>query len=68
MFELLKLERNKIIEEQKRILNEVRTGQLIREPILTWQVNNLTNYFYKQSDSVQIEGAHWRLALSYFKK
>jgi len=36
--------------------------------MLVWSVHNLTNYFYKQSDSIQIEGAHWRLALSYFKK
>jgi hypothetical protein len=30
-------------------------------------VNSLTNCFYKQSGTFQIEKAQWRLAVSYFK-
>jgi hypothetical protein len=35
--------------------------------MLTWNVNNLSNCFYKQSDTFLVEQAQWRLAVSYFK-
>lgn len=68
VFELLRLEKEKIVkmEEEKKLENEKRNVH--REPLLVWSVDNLTNYFYKQSDSIHIQGAFWRLALSYFKK
>ena len=68
VFELLKLEKEKIIREEKVKRQQLVNQNVRKEPLLVWSVNNLTNYFYKQSDSIQIEGAHWRLALSYFKK
>ena len=68
VFELLKLEKVRIIEEEIRIRQEAHEKDSPKEPMLVWTVQNLTNYFYKQSDSIHIEGAHWRLALSYFKK
>lgn len=54
-------------EEELQRQKEATTG-ILREPLLVWSVNNLTNYFYKQSESIYISGSHWRLALSYFKK
>ena len=68
VFELLKLEKERIIEEELQIRQRELETNSPKEPMLVWSVHNLTNYFYKQSDSIQIEGAHWRLALSYFKK
>ena len=70
VFELLKIEKDRIMElhykqEAARAQND-NTAQ--SDNLLTWSVSNLTNYFYKQSDSIHIQGAAWRLALSYFKK
>lgn len=39
-----------------------------RQPILTWNVQSLSNCFYKQSDTFSVEGAQWRLAASFFKQ
>jgi len=64
----LKLEKERIAAEQKQILQSIIDGTYVREPLLTWSVSGLTNYFYKQSNAVQIQSAQWRLALSYFKK
>lgn len=68
VFELLKLEKAKIIKNdaEERARDALRKNP--KEPLLVWSVDSLTNYFYKQSDSIHIQGAHWRLALSYFKK
>lgn len=60
IFELITLERQDVIDS-----NRVNKPLI---PILTWTVANLTNCFYKQSDTFQIEGAQWRLAVSYFKQ
>jgi len=57
VFELIKLEKEKINVEQKILLDDIVNSRVIREPILTWSVKHLTNYFYKQSNSIQIQGA-----------
>ena len=61
-FELLNRERGKIIEDEVK-------ARLVQSaiPLLTWSVSNLTNCFYKQSSTFQIQEAQWRLAVSYFK-
>ena len=63
VFELLKQEKEDILREEL----EFRRHKT-RQPLLIWTVNNITNYFYKQSDSISLCGAVWRIALSYFKK
>jgi len=60
VFELIALERRTVIDSN--CINKPFV------PMLTWTVANLTSCFYKQSDTFQIEGAQWRLAVSYFKQ
>ena len=52
VFELLKLEKERIMAEQRQELQDIMNGHIERKPILTWSVSNLTNYFYKQSNSI----------------
>ena len=68
VFELLRIEKDKIMKEELERREKLKQQKPSTEPLLVWSVHNLTNYFYKQSDSIHIQGAHWRLALSFFKK
>lgn len=54
VFELLKLEKEKIFVEEALARAQQANANTDREPLLVWSVSNLTNYFYKQSDSIHI--------------
>jgi hypothetical protein len=34
---------------------------------LTWNIQNLSGNFYKESDPFMVENAQWKLSVSYFK-
>ena len=36
-------------------------------PTLTWNIQNLSGNFYKESDPFMVESAQWRLSVSYFR-
>lgn len=56
-------------ERQRAIAEEVEyRHQFEREPLLTWSVKGISNGFYKQSDTIMMLDAQWRLALSYIQK
>jgi hypothetical protein len=63
VFHLLKSEREKVVLEELEFRKHYK-----REPLLTWSVKNISLCFYKQSDTIQLLDAQWRLALSYFQK
>lgn len=48
-------------------MNNKRNG-VEEEPLMIWTIEDITNYFYKQSDFIYSHGAFWRLAVSFFRK
>lgn len=53
VFELLRIEKERIIAAEI-LRREEEARQEPKEPLLTWSCDNFSNYFYKQSDSIQI--------------
>ena len=49
VFELLRMEKEDMIEEEMEQREEGR-----KDPLLVWSVKNLAKQFYKQSDAIQI--------------
>ena len=47
VFELLKLEKEKIIKEEAEERARNAAMNIKKEPLLVWSVDSLTNYFYK---------------------
>jgi hypothetical protein len=58
-------ERVKILEQEKFSIDEL--NQNGGSPPLTWNIENLSGNFYKESDPFVVENAQWKLSVSYFR-
>ena len=62
IFDLLQFERNKILEEEKELLEGGGS------PTLQWKLSGLSGNFYRDSPLVKVDHSRWVLSLWFFEQ